>query len=172
MPRYKTIKIKEEAVLDIAEDAIRGYRVPYKQERMGFLLGYLKGPVVYEGIPYRGGEKTRTQIVFDRIKLFERGNELAMQRKKKVIGLYHTHPEQGGERCYTLSEEDKDSFLANPYLVEMVVAVGPNLVETDFEIHYNQDGSLTMRYSNHYLRYTIFYKRENKVKKGIIKIVP
>ncbi len=171
MPRFKVIKIKEEAMIEIAEDAIKGYEKRYKQERLGFMLGYFnEGTLIYEAIPYRGGKKTRTQIIYNQPKLIERGNELAIQRKKKVIGLYHTHPELGGERCYTMSDEDKDSFLLNPYFAEMVVAVAPSGMDTDFELHYNQDGSITIHYGSYYLRYTIFYKKGEKIRKGKLKI--
>lgn len=102
-----------------------GYEILYKQERMGFLFGtmYNKNIQVTKAVFYKGGKKGRTGITYNLDDFIKRGRQLASVFKKRWLGAYHTHVEETGKISFGFSREDKRSFMVEPTLIELVVAV-------------------------------------------------
>ncbi len=102
-----------------------GYETLYKQERMGFLFGTIhnKDILITKAVFYKGGKKGRTGITYNPDDFVKRGRQLASLFKKRWLGAYHTHVEETGKISFGFSREDKRSFMSEPTLVELVVAV-------------------------------------------------
>ena len=106
-------------------EAERGYEAPYKEERMGHLLGRrTNGTFLVTRVkPYRGGEKTRTKVSYDDEGFTNRGRALARSHGLTLLGGFHSHVEIGGTSCSGLSEDDLQAIRDEPGEIEILVSI-------------------------------------------------
>jgi hypothetical protein len=106
--------------------AIQGYEAPYKEERLGILLGSLQGgmAVVKYANVYRGGDRTRTVANVNASHFSRRVHELSRQHESQFLGTFHTHNETAGSITSALSVEDREHLCGDPpHMIELVVAI-------------------------------------------------
>lgn len=119
------IELRKRVIDYLCYQADIGYETLYKQERMGFLFGtiHTKDIRITKAVFYKGGKKGRTGITYNPDDFVKRGRQLASLFKKRWLGAYHTHVEETGKISFGFSREDKRSFMSEPTLAEIVVAV-------------------------------------------------
>jgi hypothetical protein len=106
--------------------AIRGYEAPYKEERLGILLGSVRGDTAFVNHAklYLGGNRTRTAADVDGSRFTRRVRELCRAHASDFLGTFHTHNEVAKTITSALSLEDRDHLCSDPpHRVELIVAV-------------------------------------------------
>jgi hypothetical protein len=119
------IEITKNVIEYLDEQADLGYESRYKEERTGFLFGTIKKRKIKitKAVSYKGGVRKRTGIKFYPDAVSKRGNELALQFRKKWLGTYHTHVEESDDIPIGLSDEGRKSFIENSLPVELVISI-------------------------------------------------
>jgi len=118
--------LSKKAVAIIIKTAKDGYLAPYKQERLGILLGRLQGDTVFvsNGILFQGGIKTRTSVSVNSRSIENRIEHLSLRHRLKFLGSFHTHNEVANNISSALSEEDKVPICENYIpLIEVVATI-------------------------------------------------
>lgn len=110
------IKIKKSVVEYLCNQADRGYEVPYKEERLGFLFGKIS-----KAYYYKGGIRKRTKAEYHPIRVIKREEELSSIFRVRWIGMHHSHEEIDGRKSWGLLPLDRNS---PPYFpVELLISV-------------------------------------------------
>jgi hypothetical protein len=120
------ISLSKDAARKIAAAAHEGYHAPYKQERLGILLGYVSGGCVHveQAVVYRGGTRTRSAANYDSSRLEARIKDLQKETGWKFLGGFHTHNEEAGTISSAMSKADKEPLCDNlPALVEIIACI-------------------------------------------------
>lgn len=123
---FSGVSLSKTSVAKIAEAAKEGYLTPQKEERLGILLGRVRGGVVFisRAIVFKGGIRTRTSAAVNSRKIEARIKELTSRYRLRFLGTFHTHNEVAGSISSALSKEDKvpvsDSRLP---LIEVIAAI-------------------------------------------------
>ncbi|NPV13556.1 hypothetical protein HPY86_01305 [candidate division WOR-3 bacterium] len=125
------VLFEESAVRELCCLARRGYETKFKRETFGFLYGTIsqdKRLIVRRSCYYRGGEKTRTGVVFKNWtnirRVFLRRKELARKFRMRFLGNFHSHVEIAGDVFKGLSQEDRESFFYDPMaIIETIVFI-------------------------------------------------
>jgi hypothetical protein len=95
-----------ENIIKVAKD---GYSVPYKQERLGILLGRLKEDTIFvtNAILYKGSKYTRTSVSVESHSIEEFIKKLVKKLHLRFLRSFHTHNEVANTISSILSEDDK-----------------------------------------------------------------
>ena len=120
------ISLSGSAINEIVRVAIQGYEAPYKEERLGILLGrFFRGIAqVEQAIIYGGGKRTRSEATVDPHKFERRVNDLQHEMGLSFLGSFHTHNEIASTISSTLSQADKTPLCENlPALIEVIAAI-------------------------------------------------
>jgi hypothetical protein len=120
------ILLSASATQQIIGAATRGYEAPYKEERLGILLGRVSRSIagVEQAIVYRGGSRTITEAAVDPIRFECRVHDLQTKLGLRFLGSFHTHNEIAGTISSSLSQEDKNPLCENlDSLIEVVAAI-------------------------------------------------
>lgn len=172
------VLFEETAVRELCALARRGYEAKFKKETFGFLFGTLTREsrlLVRRSCYYRGGEKTRTGVVFKNWanirRIFHRRKELARQFRMRFLGNFHSHVEIAGDVFKGLSHEDRESFFYDPMaIIETIVFVwtGP------FKPNRSASGTIVgfePRTGYNY-RIRVYAKRKNGIRQVRAKVIP
>ncbi len=120
------IFLSESATEVIVRAAIQGYESPYKEERLGILLGQFSQGLaqVETAVIYQGGSRTRTEASVDPLKFEKRVCALQDDLGLRFLGSFHTHNEIAGSISSALSQADKIPLCENPpSLIELIAAI-------------------------------------------------
>lgn len=110
----------------LANAAVRGYEAPYKQERLGILLGRFHRDVgiVDRAVLYRGGDRTRTEASVDPDYFSRRVRQLMRDYNSQFIGTFHSHVEIAATITSALSMADRTHLCEDPpHVIELIVAI-------------------------------------------------
>jgi hypothetical protein len=107
--KVSRVKLSEQAALGIIQAAIRGYEAPYKEERLGILLGRAgRGEAAVDlAKAYKARQRTRTFVEVDGPSMDRAVGRLARRHRRRYLGTYHTHPEVANGIILALSADDK-----------------------------------------------------------------
>uniref|UniRef100_A0A7C4CBQ8 JAB domain-containing protein n=1 Tax=candidate division WOR-3 bacterium TaxID=2052148 RepID=A0A7C4CBQ8_UNCW3 len=178
LPFSGPILFDESAVCDICRYARDGYQTKFKRETFGFLFGTLTSRHrlrVRRAVYYRGGRKTRTGVVFKDMATVMRGvrrrRQLALARRLRVLGSFHSHVEIGGTVFRGLSQDDRESFVRDPEgAIEAIVFVWPG----SNKILPSQAGTIVAYDPRCRLnfRLRVYAKRRNGIRMVCARVVP
>lgn len=172
------VLFEEPAVRELCCLARRGYETKFKRETFGFLYGTIsqdKRLIVRRSCYYRGGEKTRTGVVFKNWtnirRVFLRRKELARKFRMRFLGNFHSHVEIAGDVFKGLSQEDRESFFYDPMaIIETIVFIwaGPA------KLNRSTTGTIVgfePRTGYNY-RIRVYAKRRNGIRQVRAKVIP
>ena len=178
LPFSGPVMFDESTVRDICSCARRGYMTRFKRETFGFLFGTLgrrRRLRVRHAVYYRGGRKTRTGVVFKDLATVMRGvrrrRELALARRMRVLGSFHSHVEVAGTVFRGLSPDDRESFVMDPEgAIEAIVFVWPGVnrtlpSQTGTIVAWDPKAGLNFR-----LR--VYAKRRNGIRMICARVIP
>lgn len=114
------------AAYDIFLAAARGYEAPYKEERLGILLGRLSRGTAYveSASPYRAARCARTSVSVDPLSMAQAIERLRARHRRAYLGTYHTHPEVANGFTSSLSQEDKKPICPfHDQMIEIVATI-------------------------------------------------
>ncbi len=172
------VLFEENAVRELCGLARKGYETKFKRETFGFLFGSItkgKRLVVRRSCYYRGGEKSRTGVVFrdwQTIKrVIARRRELNTRFRMRFLGNFHSHVEIAGEVFKGLSVEDRESFANDPMaLIETIVFIwsGP------FKPNRSSSGTIVgyEPSTGYNYRIRVYAKRKNGIRLVRAKVIP
>ncbi len=108
-PATSRVVLSGRAAFDIYLAAAMGYEAPYKEERIGVLLGSVRGGTAHveAARPYRAARRTRTSVSVDPLSMARAIDRLIARHRRAYLGIYHTHPEVASGFTLSLSQEDK-----------------------------------------------------------------
>jgi proteasome lid subunit RPN8/RPN11 len=121
-----SISLSGSATDVIIHAAIQGYEAPYKEERLGILLGQSFQGIarVERAIIYQGGSRTRTEASVDPHQFKKRVSALQNDLGLVFLGSFHTHNEIADSISSAPSQADKIPLCENPpSLVELIAAI-------------------------------------------------
>ncbi|MGQ9679135.1 MAG: hypothetical protein ACUVUD_07675 [bacterium] len=172
------VLFEEPALRELCCLTRRGYEAKFKKETFGFLFGTItrdKKLIVRRSYYYRGGEKTRTGVVFKKWEniqhVFRRRKDLSRRLRMRYLGNFHSHVEIAGDVFKGLSEEDRESFSYDPMaIIETIVFIwaGP------FNLNRSTTGTIVgfePRTGYNY-RIRVYAKRRNSIRQVRAKVIP
>jgi len=172
------VLFEEFAVRELCGLARKGYETRFKRETFGFLFGTLttdRRVIIRRACYYRGGEKSRTGIIFKDWATIKRAirrrRELTSRFRMRFLGNFHSHVEIAGEVFKGLSQEDRESFIHDRMaFIETIVFIwsGPSKP--------NRSTSGTIvgfepRTGYNY-RIRVYAKRKNGIRQVRAKVIP
>ncbi len=140
-PAPSRVGLSGRAAFDIYLAATRGYESPYKEERLGILLGRIRGGTAYveSARPYRTARCTRTSVSVDPLSLARAIERLRARHRRAYLGTYHTHPEVANGFTSSLSQEDKRPICPfHDQAIEMVATIWASKGEAGKSRYYFQ----------------------------------
>jgi hypothetical protein len=120
------ISLSEAATHTVLRAAIQGYEAPYKEERLGILLGRVAqgNAQVRQAILYRGGTRTRSAATIDSLRFKKRVEELQRNLRLNFLGSFHTHNEIAGTISSAMSAADKEPLCEDlPPHIEIIATI-------------------------------------------------
>lgn len=141
MPYPSLVILSKRSVRQIVSSAVNGYERPYKQERIGVLLGRILDDVVMvvQAVQYNQGVRKRTFAEIDVNKYFMRVHSLASQKRLMYLGGYHTHNEIAGRISSSMSAEDKEPLISIPIqIIELIATIWTSNQPLQSSKHYLQ----------------------------------
>jgi hypothetical protein len=126
MTMLERVVLSEVAIEKIVKAAIEGYEAPYKEERLGILLGRVSGDIalVKRAVVYGGGERRRTSASVDQYNFERRVKDLQKESDLSFLGSFHTHVEINGSISSAPSPADKIPLCDDPpSLIEIIACV-------------------------------------------------
>lgn len=126
MAKFAKVMLSESAADAIIRSAICGYKAPFKEERLGILMGNVRSGVckIEMAKPYNGGIRTRTSIDVDSDSIERAIRRLMSKHRRQFLGLYHTHPEVANNISSALSADDKEPICDTyTHFVEIVAGI-------------------------------------------------
>ena len=110
------VVLSKRALETIVKAAKEGYLKPYKQERLGILLGRLKKDTIFVSNAFlqRGGKYTRTSAMVLESQIDRHIKQMVSRYHLRFLGSFHTHNEVAKTTSSALSKDDR-----NP--IEMLV---------------------------------------------------
>lgn len=120
------VTLSEQAALAIIQAAIRGYEAPYKEERLGILLGRAgRGEAAVDlAKAYKARQRTRTFVEVDSQSMERAIGRLTRRHHRRYLGTYHTHPEVADGITSALSADDKTPICpAYEQIIEVVATI-------------------------------------------------
>ncbi|MEO0020031.1 MAG: hypothetical protein ABIK47_05265 [candidate division WOR-3 bacterium] len=172
------VLFEEAAVRELCGLARKGYETKFKRETFGFLFGTItreKRLIVRRPCYYRGGEKSRTGVVFKDWQTIRRAiarrRKLSVRFRMRFLGNFHSHVEIAGEVFKGLSPEDRESFANDPMaLIETIVFIwlGP------FKPNRSISGTIVgyEPSTNYNYRIRVYAKRKNGIRQVRAKVIP
>lgn len=121
----------ENVVREMCRLARDGFCKRMKSETLGFLFGRFGSDRklrIHIARYYRGGEKSRSGVVFKNwhtiLRAHRRRLTIARALRLRYLGNFHSHVEIAGEVFRGLSDDDKESFQRDPRaFLEVIVFV-------------------------------------------------
>lgn len=172
------VLFEEPALRELCCLTRHGYEAKFKKETFGFLFGTItrdKRLIVRRSCYYRGGEKSRTGVIFKKWaniqRVFRRRKELSRRFRMRFLGNFHSHVEIAGDVFKGLSEEDRESFFYDSMaIIETIVFIwaGP------FKLNRSTTGTIVgfePRTGYNY-RIRVYAKRCNGIRQVRAKVIP
>lgn len=95
------------------------------EKKKWFFFGrqYGKNIRIIQAVYYKRVNRSRTSITINYDNMVRRAKELRAKRNMKWLGTYHTHVEEGEDISYGLSDDDRDSLMAEPTCLGLTVCI-------------------------------------------------
>jgi hypothetical protein len=120
------IVLSKRALETIVKAAKGGYLKPYKEERLGILLGSLKKDTLFvsNAFLHRGGKYTRTSSMVLESQIDKHIKLMVSKCRLRFLGSFHTHNEVAKTTSSTLSKDDRNPISDTyPPLIEIIAAI-------------------------------------------------
>ena len=120
------VVLSKRALETIVKAAKEGYLKPYKQERLGILLGRLKKDTIFVSNAFlqRGGKYTRTSAMVLESQIDRHINQMVSRYHLRFLGSFHTHNEVAKTTSSALSKEDRNPISDKyPPLIEIIASI-------------------------------------------------
>ena len=121
-----SVQISRSVASVIIRAAIQGYEASYKEERLGILLGSVRGDTAFvnRAQVYLGGSRSRTAADVDGARFTRRVRELCQTHRSGFLGTFHTHNEVAKTISSALSLEDRNHLCDDhPHRIELIAAI-------------------------------------------------
>ena len=120
------VVLSRRAFENIVKAAKDGYLKPYKQERLGILLGRLKKDTLFvsNAFLHRGGKYTRTSSMVLESQIDRHIKLMVSKYRLRFLGSFHTHNEVAKTTSSALSKDDRNPISDKyPPLIEIIASI-------------------------------------------------
>jgi len=120
------VVLSKRALETIVKAAKEGYLTPYKQERLGILLGRLKKDTIFVSNAFlqRGGKYTRTSAMVLESQIDRHIKQMVSRYHLRFLGSFHTHNEVAKTTSSALSNDDRNPISDKyPPLIEIIASI-------------------------------------------------
>ncbi len=123
---FSNVVLSKRALETIVKAAKDGYLKPYKQERLGILLGRFKKDTIFvsNAFLHRGGKYTRTSVMVLESQIDGHIRQMVSKYRLRFLGSFHTHNEVAKTTSSALSKDDRNPISYKyPPLVEIIASI-------------------------------------------------